>query len=245
MKLAILALAVGSASAFAPVAPAAAATNAQASKADMAELAEANPDYLGQSLGLWDPLNCLSLKFWTLSNEGTIGYLRHAEIKHGRVAMAAFLGYLAQSTPFVAGPHGKVPFPGYEPGLTPPEQWDAIPLAGKLQIFTLIGMLESYGEILPVHYTQGGLPGYYPPIKGNRFELWFNLYDPFNWFSEDKDKVRGRQCEINNGRLAQLGILGILAESKAPGSVPLLTGLIPEYTGDYMAPFSNDFSIFH
>merc|ERR1711924_494678 len=77
---------------------------------------------MGQSLGLWDPLGCLNLDFWTLGNEATIGYLRHAEIKHGRVAMAAFLGYLAQSTPVVSGPHAKLPYSGYEPGLTPPEQ---------------------------------------------------------------------------------------------------------------------------
>merc|ERR1712138_256709 len=112
---------------------------------------------------------------------------------------------------------------GYEPGLTPPEQWDAIPLAGKIQIFGIIGMLESYGEILPQHYCNGGLPGYYPPIK---------------------DKVRGRQVEINNGRLAMLGIFSIISESKVPGSVPLITGLIPEYKGDYMVPFEADFSIF-
>ncbi len=180
---------------------------------------------------------CLNLDFWTLGNEATIGYLRHAEIKHGRVAMAAFLGYLAQSTPVVSGPHAKLPYSGYEPGLTPPEQWDAIPLAGKIQIFGIIGMLESYGEILPQHYCNGGLPGYYPPIKGNRFELIFNLYDPFNWFDENKDKVRGRQVEINNGRLAMLGIFSIISESKVPGSVPLITGLIPEYKGDYMVLF--------
>lgn len=221
-----------------------AASKLAASKEDMAALADANPDYLGQSLGLWDPLGCLSLDFWTLGNEATIGYLRHAEIKHGRVAMAAFLGYLTQSTPVVSGPHAKLPYPGYESGLTPPEQWDAIPLAGKLQIFGIIGMLESYGEILPQHYCNGGLPGYYPPIKGNRFELIFNLYDPFNWFDENKDKVRGRQVEINNGRLAMLGIFSILAESKVPGSVPLITGLIPEYSGDYMVPFEADFSLF-
>merc|ERR1711990_1082323 len=177
-------------------------------------------------------------------NEQTIGYLRHAEIKHGRVAMAAFLGYIVQSTPLVSGPHNILPFRGYEPGLTPPEQWDAIPLYGKLQILVLVGMLESYGEILDPHYTQGGLPGYYPPIKGRRPELAFNLYNPFDWNMDRKDKVRGRQVEINNGRLAMLGIFSFLAESKAPGAVPPLTGLIPEYSGNYMVPFEGNFSIF-
>jgi hypothetical protein len=245
MKVTLALALCGSAAAYVAPAAKSAGVAMSASKADMADLAEANPDFLGQSLGLWDPLGCLSLDFWTLGNEATIGYLRHAEIKHGRVAMAAFLGYLAQSTPVVSGPHGKLPFKGYEPGLTPPEQWDAIPLVGKLQIFGIIGMLESYGEILDVHYTNGGLPGYYPPIRGNRPELWFNLYDPFNWFDEDKDKVRGRQVEINNGRLAMLGILSVLSESKVPGSVPLITGLIPEYSGSYMVPFEADFSLFN
>merc|ERR1712216_605237 len=79
---------------------------------------------------------------------------------------------------------------GFEPGLTPPEQWDAIPLYGKLQILVIVGMLESYGEILAPHYTKGGLPGYYPPIKGKRPELIFNLYDPFNFFEGDSAETR-------------------------------------------------------
>ena len=33
------------------------------------------------------------MSLWTLNNDQTANYLRHAEIKHGRVAMAAFLGY--------------------------------------------------------------------------------------------------------------------------------------------------------
>ena len=193
-----------------------------------------------------DPLGALDTNFWGLGNEGTIGYLRHAEIKHGRVAMAAFLGYLAGSTELVSGPHKILPFRGYEPGLTPPEQWDAIPLYGKLQIITLVGMLESYGEILDPHYTKGGLPGYYPPIKGKRPELVFNLFDPFGFFEQDspEKKARGRLAEINNGRLAMLGIFSILSEAGAPGSVPALQGLIPAYDGNVMIPFSGDFSIF-
>ena len=58
-------------------------------------------------------------------------------------------------------------------GCTPQEQWDNIPLYGKLQIFVLIGMLESYGEGAGqpdgyVHYMRGGKPGFYPEIKGTR-----------------------------------------------------------------------------
>ena len=134
----------------------------------------------------------------------------------------------------------------YAAGLTPPEQWDAIPLVGKLQIFTLIGMLESYGEILPVHYCNGGLPGYYPPIRGNRAALWFNLYDPFNWCDEHTDTGRGRQVEINNGRLAMLGLISVLAQSlPSHDATPVLSAIagFPEYSGNVMIPFSNDFSI--
>merc|ERR1719174_978522 len=61
-----------------------------ASKQEMVALADANPDFLGKSNGLWDPLGCLDRDFRPLDNETTVGDLRHAEIQHGRVAMAAF-----------------------------------------------------------------------------------------------------------------------------------------------------------
>ena len=51
---------------------------------------------------------------------------------------------------------------------------------------------------------------------------------------------RGLLVEINNGRLAMIGIFGFLAESKIPGSVPALSGLIKPYAGEYMAPFTSD-----
>jgi hypothetical protein len=160
--------------------------------------------------------------------------------------MAGFLGYLVQSTDFVSGPHSNLPFPGYTAGLTPPEQWDAIPAVGKAQIFVAIGMLESYGEILPVHYTKGGQPGYYPPIKGNRPELVLNLYDPFNFFESntEEEKAAGLVKEINNGRLAMLGLFSFLSAANVPGSVPVLDGIIPAYTGNVMIPFEGQFSFF-
>ena len=193
-KTVVVALALGVASGFAPQTPARVSTVAQGAKDDLIDLAESNTDALSPgnaplrpsncsprsasdrerkpSPGFWDPLGASDLNFWGLGNEGTIGYLRHAEIKHGRVAMAGFLGFCAGCTDIVKGPHSILPYRGYVENVSPQEQWDNIPLNGKLQILVLVGMLESYGEGAGcdpseyTHYTQGGLPGFYPSIKG-------------------------------------------------------------------------------
>ena len=68
----------------------------------------------------------------------------------------------------------------------------------------------------------------------------FDLYDPFgfNKNATPEKKAKGLLVEINNGRLAMLGIMGFVAESKVPGSVPALGGIIKPYAGEVMAPFS-------
>jgi Chlorophyll A-B binding protein len=69
-----------------------------------------------------------------------------------------------------------------------------------------------------------------------------SLFDPFN-LSKNKSaeaKARGLKGEINNGRLAQLGIFGFLCEQTIPGSVPLLTGIVKPYAGEVMAPFEGN-----
>ena len=264
MQKLLVALALSGANAFVASSVQSATVKVQETKADLVALQEALPG----PPGFYDPLGLADMSFKIgieggtsgdgVGEEATIGFLRHAEIKHGRVAMAAFLGYLAQCTDLVKGEHTYLPYRGYVAGCTPQEQWDNIPLYGKLQIFTLIGMLESYGEGAGspegyVHYMSGGKPGYYPPIKGKGGpggHFLFNLWDPFTLpggpsGQSAEQKARGLKVELLNGRAAQFGILGLLAESKVPGSVPFLSQIegFPKYAGDVMAPFSGDFTL--
>merc|ERR1719199_1280644 len=135
-------------------------------------------------MGFWDPLKLADKDFWSEGNDATVGWLRHAEIKHGRVAMAAFVGFCVQSngihfpwdikggilgdaaTALSYGDLSAIP--------APVDQWAAVPTAGKLQILGTIAVLEFVGEKM----------------------------------------ARGRNVEINNGRAAMLGIFGLICASK-------------------------------
>ena len=246
MQKVILALAFGTAAAFVPASVSRSAP-LNSARDELIDLAEGSTE--GLSPGFWDPLGCSGMSFWTLDNDQTVGYLRHAEIKHGRIAMAGFLGYCVQCLDVVKGEHTTLPYRGFVADVTPQEQWDNIPVVGKLQILIAIGMLESYGEGAAAgpeytHYMRGGQPGFYPDIKGKcNGQIGINLYDPFGFGFRDKPadkRARGLKSEILNGRAAMFGIMGFLAESKVPGSVPILSKIsgFPHYDGDVMAPFA-------
>jgi len=207
---------------------------------------------LNPVLKYYDPLELVNLEFWGFDQSETIGFLRHAEIKHGRVAMAAFVGYCVQSKfvfPFPMTLDGT-PFPSTD--LSPPEQWDALPVATKMQIILFVGVLEFYSELTPnegittsfgPHYMKGGQPGKYPDFKDVPHPVPFNLYDPLRFSAKktNEEKEFGLLAEINNGRLAMIGIFGFLCEQTIPGSIPGLTGLVKDYSGEVMAPFEGNF----
>lgn len=238
--------ALAGASAFVPATFGTPKTSLSSTKADLEVLAEkANP-----VVKFFDPLSLADANFWDTGNEATISFLRQSEIKHGRIAMFAFVGYCVQSN-FVfpwAQTLAGAPHPSAD--LSPEAQWDAIPDAAKWQIFFVISMLELWDECgggkMP-HYMNGRQPGKYPPFELFRENVHFvlDLYDPFGFNKNMSEETKERRlvAEINNGRLAMLGIFGFISADKVAGSVPALSGIAIPYDGDSMQPFTS-FSYF-
>merc|ERR1719399_2539386 len=124
---------------------------------------------LNPVVGFYDPLGIVTED----TAPETIGWFRHAEIKHGRVAMAGFVGYCVHAN--------GIYFP-----------WNiqtALPTAAKLQIILVVGFLEMHGENSLAleadgqkHYVRGGKPGYYPSFKGRYpHPVPLDLWDPFGF----------------------------------------------------------------
>ena len=97
--------------------------------------------------------------------------LSAAEIKHGRIAMAAFVGFMVQANGFHWPGQltsSGVTYADIAAAGSPPAQWDALPFESKMQIILAIGVLEAFSEhsyILKAqgtdHYMRGGKPGFY------------------------------------------------------------------------------------
>jgi len=245
-SLAVLLATVGPAAAFVSRSANTQTVAMQETKADLEVLAmELNP-----ILGFYDPLNLSEGEFWDNTNEATIGFLRQAEIKHGRVAMAAFVGYCIQSNYAFTWPQSLAGAMPPSTDLQPEEQWDLVDPNAKWQIISVIGLLEiwdemgGYGDSSIPHYMRGRQPGKYPTFQEFREGVhWVpDLYDPFKLNKNMSEEKRERRLlvEINNGRLAMLGIFGFLVADKIPGALPVLTGIASPYDGEVMNPFQRE-----
>ena len=120
-------------------------SNEISDKAGLIKLAkELNP-----VVGYWDPLGIGD------KSKETIAWFRHAEIKHGRIAMFGFVGYTVQAAGLHFPFNLQQPFPTIVPDGTatisygdisaaggPLDQWDALPSAAKIQILMAIFFLE-------------------------------------------------------------------------------------------------------
>eukprot|EP00584_Thalassiosira_punctigera_P004831 CAMPEP_0172526446 /NCGR_PEP_ID=MMETSP1067-20121228/1367_1 /TAXON_ID=265564 ORGANISM="Thalassiosira punctigera, Strain Tpunct2005C2" /NCGR_SAMPLE_ID=MMETSP1067 /ASSEMBLY_ACC=CAM_ASM_000444 /LENGTH=193 /DNA_ID=CAMNT_0013309969 /DNA_START=69 /DNA_END=650 /DNA_ORIENTATION=- len=136
-------------------------------------------------LGIWDPSSKLDL-----ADADEVARLRGLELKHGRVAMLGVVGYLTT--------YAGIRFPGLEDVPAGWAAWGALPqeVAGQF-VATLIFM-----EIANRDQTGGKA----------EFEGDFrNGFLDFGWDKQtDAWKTNKRKIELNNGRAAQMGILGLM-----------------------------------
>jgi len=169
--------------------------------------------------------------------------------------MAAFVGFTVQSLGIhwpwniegigaTAKSFGEISAAG-----GPGDQWDAVSFEGKMQILSFVFLMEFLSESKYVleksgmkHYMRGGKPGAFPSIKDIiPHPIPFELFDPFGLQSKmtPERKESALLAELNNGRLAMIGIIGLESVSKGM-IVPGLDSLpIAPYAGEYMKPFAD------
>jgi len=148
--------------------------------------------------GFWDPLG-LSKDI----DATTFAQRRTAELKHGRVAMLAVLGYLVQD---VARLPGTIDLDGTSFSSIPNgiAALSAVPAFGWFQIGVLVGWWEIFGW----QQQEGGRIGDFGFYNGKQLG--------------EKETTDLGNKEINNGRAAMIGIAELIVHDLAkPDSASL------------------------
>uniref|UniRef100_I2CPJ1 Protein fucoxanthin chlorophyll a c protein n=1 Tax=Nannochloropsis gaditana (strain CCMP526) TaxID=1093141 RepID=I2CPJ1_NANGC len=141
----------------------------------------------------FDPLG-----FAAKADQKTLNKYRESELKHGRVAMLAVLGWVVQ----------EVWHPLYDGKLSsnPLKALTEVPLIGWAQIFVAINVIEYLQNKIKE------LPGYRP---GDYLGTW-------EWVEQSDEGWDNYQTkELNNGRLAMVAIAGLIAQDLITGQAAL------------------------
>ncbi|CAK0833954.1 unnamed protein product, partial [Prorocentrum cordatum] len=139
----------------------------------------------------WDPLNLSS------TDEKMERYTQ-VEIKHGRIAMIACIGYVMPEI---------FRFPGCEDFGHGLAALTTIPVEGWLQLVALIGAHEA----LLKPGTRAGA------VNGADYGFGTEVFDG----NPDFEKARRQTVERNNGRLAMIAIMGLMIQDYTFGVTPL------------------------
>jgi hypothetical protein len=136
-------------------------------------------------VGFFDPLGLSKGQ-----SDKVMKYYRESELKHGRIAMAACLGWYITA----GGTH-----PAFDSSLSsdPLKAMQELPLLGWFQIFVVCGAVEWLAEKIKER------PGYQPgDLLGASY--WVD--------NSDEGWVDYQNKELNNGRLAMLAFMGMYTQ---------------------------------
>uniref|UniRef100_A0A7S2V4L7 Uncharacterized protein n=1 Tax=Fibrocapsa japonica TaxID=94617 RepID=A0A7S2V4L7_9STRA len=203
-KILAIASVAGMASAFVPAMPVAGVTKSTSSL----QMSYQNEVGAQPPLGFWDPLGLLKDE-----PEERFNRLRYVEVKHGRIAMLAVLGHIVTSAgvrlPGYLSTSENLLFADMPTGLA---ALSKIPVYGLAQILVFIGFLE----LGVMRQREGSFPG-----------DMTNPAPPAAWegYSE-ATKLRKRAIELNNGRAAQMGILGLMVHEKLNNDPYVINSLL-------------------
>jgi Chlorophyll A-B binding protein len=192
-------LLLASAAAFAPV------QHQQGAKTSALNFDLTEGGYLGAQppLGVFDPLGLLNS-----ADQEKFDRLRYVEIKHGRICQLAFLGQIV--TRYGIHLPGDIDYSGhsfdsYPNGLAALFGPDAIPSAGLAQIVAFIGVLEL---AVMKDSANGAAPGdFVGDFRNGALDFGWDTFD-------EETKLSKRAVELNNGRAAMMGILGLMVHEK-------------------------------
>merc|ERR1719163_1762344 len=154
-------------------------------------------------LGFFDPAGFCSGDV----SEGKVRFIREAEIKHGRVAMLASVGFLV-AEPFHPLFGGGIDSPSYVAFQQTPLQtfWPAV-------LFAI-----AIPEVFSVFKFQS-------PFEGEKWALRTDSepgdlgFDPLGLKPTSAAELKEMQTkELNNGRLAMIGIAGMVGQELASGA---------------------------
>ena len=202
MKLTVLAALAGSAAAFAP--SPVAQTSRTALSADFSkELGAQMP------LGFIDPLGLVAD-----ADQDEFDRLRWVELKHGRVAMLAVTGYLVT--------YAGVRFPGAEDIPSGFAALEAIPVMVGAQMVATWALMEAANQD---QFTSSKATNPYA-VGDSPAEFTGDFRNgalDFGWDKlSDASKMKKRAIELNQGRAAQMGILGLMVHEKLGNVANLL-----------------------
>ena len=200
MKSAVIAALIGSAAAFAP---------AQTGKATTALNAFENELGAQPPLGFFDPLGLLDD-----ADQERFDRLRYVELKHGRICMLAFLGQITTRAGiylpgYISTSEGKL-FSDVGQGWA--GSFD-VPVAGALQMLAFVGFLEL---AVMKDSANGAEPGeFVGDFRNGGLDFGWDTFD-------EETKLSKRAIELNNGRAAMMGILGLMVHEQLGTAVPVV-----------------------